>query len=218
MKFFDLAFRLGFVFGVFSFIWGIIRLAISFFRINGGDKTLVEEYSLKLIQYFFLTDVTFMFCVQDTTEIKILYNELIVSISFLLMYFIGKLQRRQKSMVVMKGFGTSFNGLKPKFDFNAEIGVIIFSIASFLIFLFKPEFAFNPISKWFYNNIIGIEEAPFFGWIFKIVGFFVLLGIINKLVNGVFFLLSGKPLVTSSLNTNEELKKDSNDFDDFEEV
>jgi hypothetical protein len=34
----------------------------------------------------------------------------------------------------------------------------------------------------------------------------------------VFFLLSGKPLVTSSLNTNEEHKKDSNDFDDFEEV
>lgn len=218
MKFIDLAFRLGVIFGVFGFIWGIIRLVISLFRINGGEKTLVEEYSLKLIQYFFLTDVTFMFCVQDTTEIKILYNELIVSISFLLMYFIGKLQRRQKSMIVMKGFGTSFNGLKPKFDLKAEIGVIIFSITIFLFFTFKPEFAFNPISKWFYYNIIGIEEAPFFGWIFKIVGFFVLLGIINKLVNGVFFLLSGKPLVTSSLNTNEELKKDSNDFDDFEEV
>ncbi|MFN5444259.1 MAG: hypothetical protein ACK48V_08525 [Crocinitomicaceae bacterium] len=218
MKFFDLAFRLGVVFGVFGFIWGIIRLVISFFRFNGGEKTFVEEYSLKLIQYFFLTDVTFMFCVQDTTEIKILYNELIVAISFLLMYFIGKLQRRQKSMIVMKGFGTSFNGLKPKFDLKAEIGVIIFSITIFLFFSFKPEFAFNPIGKWFYNNIIGIEEAPFFGWIFKIVGFFVLLGIINKLVNGVFFLLSGKPLVTSSLNTNEELKKDSNDFDDFEEV
>ena len=218
MKFFDLTFRLGVVFGVFGFIWGIIRLVISFFRINGGEKTLVEEYSLKLIQYFFLTDVTFMFCVQDTTEIKILYNELIVAISFLLMYFIGKLQRKQKSIIVMKGFGTSFNGLKPKFDLKAEIGVIIFSITIFVLFSFKPEFAFNPVSKWFYSNIIGIEKSPFFGWIFKLVGFFVLLGIINKLVNGVFFLLSGKPLVTSTLNTNKEHKKDSNDFDDFEEV
>lgn len=218
MKIIDLAFRLGVIFGVFGFIWGIIRLVISLFRINGGEKTLVEEYSLKLIQYFFLTDVTFIFCVQDTTEIKILYNELIVSISFLMMYFIGKLQRRQKSMIVMKGFGTSLNGIKPKFDLKAEIGVIIFSITIFVLFSFKPEFAFNPISKWFYNNIIGIEKAPFFGWIFKVVGFFVLLGIINKLVNGVFFLLSGKPLVTSTLNTNEENKKDSNDFDDFEEV
>jgi len=218
MKFFDLAFRLGFVFGVFSFIWGIIRLVISIFRMNGGEKTLVEEYSLKLIQYFFLTDVTFMFCINDSNEIQILYSELIVSASVLLLYFIGKLQRRQQSMLVFKGFSQSLNSLKPKFDMKTDVGVIVFSLSAFVLFCFKPEFAFNPISKWFYNNILGIEEAPFFGWIFKVVGFFVLLGIINKLVNGVAFLLSGKPLMTTSFNTNEEVKRDSNDFDDFEEV
>ena len=218
MKFFDLAFRLGVVFGVFGFIWGVIRIIISAFRVNGSEKSLIEEYSIKLIQYFFLTDVTFMFCIQDSNEIQILYSELIVSASLLLMYFIGKLQRRQKSMIVMKGFGATFNGLKPKFDIKAEVGVIIFSLLVFVFFTFKPEFAFNPISKWFYNNIIGIEKAPFFGWIFKIVGFFVLVGILNKLMNGVFFLLSGKPLMTTTFNTSEETKKDSNDYDDFEEV
>jgi hypothetical protein len=218
MKFFDLAFRLGVVFGVFGFIWGIIRLLISALRMSGGEKSLAEEYSLKLIQYFFLTDVTFMFCLQDTNEIQILYAELIVSASLLLLYFIGKLQRRQQNMLVLKGFGQTLNSLKPKFDIKAEIGVIIFSLLVFVLFSFKPEFAFNPISKWFYNNILGIEKAPFFGWIFKIVGFFVLLGIINKLVNGIAFLLSGKPLMTTSFSTNEEVKKDANDFDDFEEV
>ena len=218
MKFFDLAFRLGVVFGVFGFIWGVIRIIISTFRVNGSEKSIIEEYSIKLIQYFFLTDVTFMFCIQDSNEIQILYSELIVSASLLLMYFIGKLQRRQKSMIVMKGFGATFNGLKTKFDIKAEVGVIIFSLFVFVFFTFQPEFAFNPISKWFYNNIIGIEKAPFFGWIFKIVGFFVLVGILNKLMNGVFFLLSGKPLMTTTFNTTEETKKDSNDYDDFEEV
>lgn len=218
MKFFDLAFRLGVVFGVFGFIWGVIRIIISTFRVNGSEKSIIEEYSIKLIQYFFLTDVTFMFCIQDSIEIQVLYSELIVSASLLLMYFIGKLQRRQKSMIVMKGFGATFNGLKTKFDIKAEVGVIIFSLFVFVFFTFQPEFAFNPISKWFYNNIIGIEKAPFFGWIFKIVGFFVLVGILNKLMNGVFFLLSGKPLMTTTFNTTEETKKDSNDYDDFEEV
>lgn len=218
MKFFDLAFRLGVVFGVFGFIWGIIRILISALRMNGGEKSLVEEYSLKLIQYFFLTDVTFMFCIQDTNEIQVLFSELIVSASVLLLYFIGKLQRRQQNMLVLKGFGQTLNSLKPKFDIKAEVGVIVFSLSAFVLFAFKPEFAFNPISKWFYNNILGIEKAPFFGWIFKVVGFFVLLGIINKLVNGIAFLLSGKPLMTTSFSTNEEVKKDSNDFDDFEEV
>ncbi len=218
MKFFDLAFRLGVVFGVFGFIWGVIRIIISTFRVNGSEKSIIEEYSIKLIQYFFLTDVTFMFCIQDSIEIQVLYSELIVSASLLLMYFIGKLQRRQKSMIVMKGFGATFNGLKTKFDIKAEVGVIIFSLFVFVFFTFQPEFAFNPISKWFYNNIIGIEKAPFFGWIFKIVGFFVLVGILNKLMNGVFFLLSGKPLMTTTFNTTEETQKDSNDYDDFEEV
>jgi hypothetical protein len=220
MKFFDFAFKLGVVFAVFSFIWGIIRIAISFLRPKGAEKSIVEEYSIKLIQYFFLADVTFLFCLDEVNNNQVLYSELIIAGAILFMYFIGKLQKKQQRLVMFQGFKTSLNGLIPKFDLKAEIGVIIFAMTTFIFLFFKPVFATNPISVWFFKNITEIEKAPFFGWIFNLIGFFVLLSIMNKLINGVFYLLSGKPLfqTSTSFNTNQDSSKKENDFDDYEEL
>jgi hypothetical protein len=77
----------------------------------------------------------------------------------------------------------------------------------------------NPISNWFYNTIINLENMPFFGYIIKIFGFFVLIGIFNKIINGLFFLISGKPFISnlSSFDTKDN-EKDSAKFDDYEEL
>lgn len=219
MKFFDFAFKLGVEFAVFSFIWGIIKIVISFLRPNGSEKTTIEEYSLKLVQYFFLADVTFLFCLEEN-NIQILYSELLIAGSILLMYFVGKLQKKQQRLVMFQGFAGPLKGLLPKFDLKAEIGVITFAMLTFVFLAFKPIYASNPISNWFYKNISDIEKTPFFGWIFNVIGFFVLLGILNKLVNGVFYLLSGKPLIqtSTSFNSNQDSSKKENNFDDYEEL
>lgn len=54
--------------------------------------------------------------------------------------------------------------------------------------------------------------------IFKLVGFFILMGIIIKLLNGFMFLVSGRPLmsVDSKLYNNKNNKDD--DFDSYEEL
>ncbi len=218
MKFIDFAFRLGVVFAVFGFLWGIIRLFIGILRFKTGEKSLVEEYSIKAVQYFFLADVTFLFCLNQNNSSEVLPFELSLGASILTLYFVGKLQNRQKRSVMMQGFGSALKQLQPMFNLKAEIGVITFSLGMFIFYAFNPTYAQNPISNWFYENILGIEKAPFFGYIFKIIGFFVLLGILNKIVNGFFFLISGKPLVTSSTSFGAKKEEDPNKFDDFEEL
>ena len=84
----------------------------------------------------------------------------------------------------------------------------------FILFYFNPQLSQNPISNWFFSNVISIEKTFFFGFLFKVIGFFVILGIFNRLVNGLTFLFAGKPLFTSKVTAKEESSK----FDDFEEL
>lgn len=216
MKFIELAFRLGVVFAIFGFLWGIFQLVLRIFRGNRA-KTLIEEYSLKFVQYFFLVNVTFLFCIQQDGGNELLMNELFFSALILILYFIGKFQNKQQRISIFQLSGTKLPNFKPLFNVYGEIGAIIFAIGVFLTLVFFPEYANNPISTWFYKNILDIESTFFFGFIFKIIGFFVLLGIILKLINGFTFLISGKPLASvNSQFHSDSSKKD--DFDDFEEI
>jgi hypothetical protein len=222
MNLLKFAFLMGVMFAVFGFLWGFVRLSITLLRPKHLERNIIEEYSIKALQYFFLIDVTFLFCMhqnQNNAEFILPY-ELYTGALILVIYFVGKLQNRQKRSTLFKAsIGESMRFLTPMFNLKAEIGVILFGIGMFVFFIFQPQFAHNPISNWFYTSIIGIEEAPIIGFIFKIIGFFILLGILNKLINGIFFLISGKPLVTTHMHVNSENKvEDKNKFDDFEEL
>lgn len=220
MNLLNFAFLMGVMFAVFAFLWGFVRLSITLLRPKHFERSIMEEYSIKALQYFFLIDVTFLFCLNHNNSGYILPYELYTGAMILVVYFVGKLQNRQKrSMLFKASIGESMKFLTPVFNLKAEIGVILFGIGMFVFFIFYPDFAQNPISNWFYESIIGIEEAPFIGFIFKVIGFFILLSILNKLINGVFYLISGKPLVTTQMYVNDETKKDDpSKFDDFEEL
>lgn len=220
MNLLNFAFLMGVMFAVFAFLWGFVRLSITLLRPKHFERSIMEEYSIKALQYFFLIDVTFLFCLNHKNSGYILPYELYTGAMILVVYFVGKLQNRQKrSMLFKASIGESMKFLTPVFNLKAEIGVILFGIGMFVFFIFYPDFAQNPISNWFYESIIGIEEAPFIGFIFKVIGFFILLSILNKLINGVFYLISGKPLVTTQMYVNDETKKDDpSKFDDFEEL
>lgn len=218
MKFIELAFRLGVVFAIFGFIWGIFQIGLALLR-GSRPKVLFEEYSLKLVQYLFLVDVTFLFCTTIENTDQVLSQELILTGFVLLMYFIGKLQNGQNRMRMVQVSGLPFQLAKPLFNFWGEIILISLSIALFVIFIFFPDLARNPISIWFYDSILNIEDTPFFGFIFKVIGFFMLISLLIKMLNGLSFLLSGQPLLGArNLHKTQDKDPEKDDFDDFEEI
>ncbi len=221
VKFIDLAFHLGVVFAIFGFLWGILNLILTMLR-GGRTKSVLEEYALKMVQYFFLVNVTFLFCVQKEDGTTLLPNELILAGLILILYFTGKLQNRQSRSALFQMAGNNLPQMGAQFNLRAEIIVITLSILFFTAFVFFPVYAQNPISYWFYESILNIEDTPVFGFIFKIIGFFVLMGILFKLVNGFSYMLSGAPLISVNrqFQSGDRNKKDKDEdkFDDFEEV
>lgn len=102
-----------------------------------------------------------------------------------------------------------------QFNLRAEIILIVLSLLIFVGFWFKPEWASNPMSLWFHESILDIEDTPIFGFIFKIVGFFFLLGLINKMVSAFTFLLNGGRTNNPRPPKNHD---DQDDYIDFEEI
>ena len=98
-----------------------------------------------------------------------------------------------------------------------ELGVIALSIIAFSLFWFFPQYASNPISNWFHESIINIEDTPIFGFVFKVIGFFFLLSLIFKMVNTFTFLLSGGKVGNQPPNNNDT-NNNSDKFDDYEEL
>lgn len=214
MELFQFIFRLGVVFAIFGFIWGLIDLMIML--ISSGRKRQVGEiYIVKAVKYFFLVDVTFLICMNGEFTGFNSTSQLVFGTIVLLMYFIGKLQNGQNKQ---RMFQMATNGIMKSqggFNIRFEIGIIIFALSVFVLFWFFPNYSENPLSLWFQDAIINIEDTPIFGFIFKLIGFFFLISIIFKMVNAFFFLISGQAFKQKSNNDDDNNRKD---FDSFEEV
>lgn len=222
MDLLNFIFRLGVVFAIYGFLWGLIEIG---FRIltSGRERTVVEVYLLRGIKYIFLADVTFLFCIDGDASNMNYLNQLIMAGIILLTYFLGKLQNNQTRTQLFQVF-TNARMQLPKqltlFNLRAEILVICLALIVFALFNFAPEYAANPISIWFYESIMDIEDTVFFGFIFKVIGFFFLLNLISKMINGVTFLLSGArpPRNPFDQQDRDRDKRDQDDFDPWEEV
>jgi hypothetical protein len=184
--------------------------------VGGRTRTIVEVYLIKSIKYLFLVNVTFLFCL-DINQQDVTLKNLLPSAIILLMYFIGKFQQKQKQIRLMGSFGNeSFNEV---FNIRAEIVLITAAIVLFISFIYFPQYASNGVANWFRESIIDLETTVLIGFIFKVIGFFFLVGMIIKMVNAVIYILSGQPFIDiqTSINSGKEKRK-SDDFDDFEEV
>lgn len=214
MDLLNFIFRLGVVFAIFGFLWFLVNLGLAILRGN-RPKTLGETYFLKFIRYFFLVDVTVLFCLDNESNFVSL-NYIVTAGLILLMYFIGKLQNAQ-----MRNHFFRFQGppgaegfiqqLMPKFNLKAEALVISLSVITFALLIVFPQYAANPISTWFYESIIDIEDTPVFGFIFKVIGFFFVLSIFLKLTNAIMALLAGAAVGNQN-------NRDDDGFDDYTEV
>ena len=218
MELLNYIFRLGVVFASYGFIWGIFEIGISILR-SGRTKTVQEDYVIKAIKYLFLVDVTFLFCL-DLENDNISIYHLTMAGLVLLTYFMGKLQNQQNQLAVFKMMGQGgLTKMRVNFNLKAEISVIIIAISAFILFINYPDFSKNPISIWFHESILNIEDTPIFGFIFKVIGFFFLLSMLVKMVNAFTYLISGKPFVQAS-STFQQFngRKKKDDFDDYEEL
>ena len=215
MELINLIFRLGVLFSIYGFLWFFIDLILKML-VGGRTRTIVEVYLIKSIKYLFLVNVTFLFCL-DINQQDVTLKNLLPSAIILLMYFIGKFQQKQKQIRLMGSFGNeSFN---EGFNIRAEIVLITAAIILFISFIYFPQYASNGVANWFRESIIDLETTVLIGFIFKVIGFFFLVGMIIKMVNAVIYILSGQPFIDiqTSINSGKEKRK-SDDFDDFEEV
>lgn len=220
---FDFIFRLGVVFAIYGFIWGIIELAIKMLS-TGRKRSMGEVYLFRALKYFFLVDVTFLFCLDSSDSNVIVINQMIFAGLILLTYFIGKLQNNQQKKMLFQMAGAGLSPQKKVFSMKAESIIIVFALLIFGAFSIFPEFASNPMSNWFYESIINIEHTPIFGFVFKIIGFFFLLTLIFKMTNAISFILAGGKVPNQNNKGNQNSFMDSNsqskddEFDDFTEI
>lgn len=202
-------FRLGVVFAIFGFLWWLINLGLFLLR-AGRPKTKTEHYIFKFVQYILLVDVTMMFCLNNAL---IELDKLLIAALILLMYFVGNLQNEQMKQSMFQMRMQIGRGLIQKvnvFDLKSEILVIGLSIVTFVLLIFFPQYASNPISLWFYESIVDIEDTSVFGFIFKIIGFFFMVRIILKVIQSFTALLLPKP--------KQFRENNDDDYDDYTEI
>ncbi len=210
MEFLKFIFSLGVVIAIFGFIWGLLNIGYSLLR--GQNKNIGETYLLKGLKYFFMVNVIFLFCYESNNYTT---NQLIISALILLTYFLGKLQNQQQKKQLFKFVANGMPLIDTQFNLKAEISIITFSLLSFVLFFFYPEFANSNFSVWMFESINSINATPIFGFIFKVIGAFFIWSIFAKMLNS-FSLLATK----KSFEAHEPIddKKNNDDFDDYEEV
>ena len=213
MDLLNLIFKLGVLFSIYGFLWFFIDLGLSFLA-GGRKRTKFETYLIKGIKYAFLVNVTFLFSV-DLNKHQINFYNLIPSALILITYFVGMLQQKQRQQLFMGQLGKSTADVMT---IKAEIILITLSGFLFLGLVCYPQFAENTVALWFQRSILDIESTVIIGFIFKIIGFFFLLGMIFKMLNALNYLISGKPLFDIKSRFSNMNKKDDTHFDDFEEL
>lgn len=223
MKLLTLIFSLGVLFAAYNFIWFFIDFALKSLR-GPRSATLFETYLFKGLKYFFLANLTFGFCV-EITKIDPSYildwQRLLAGGLILLTYLLGKLQKQQEKLQFFGGF--NMPQLKQVYSFPLELTLLVIVGLEFIAFNFYPELAENALANWFERSVRSLENAFLLGFIFKVIGFFFLIGIFIKLLNALNLLLSGKPLFVSMSSFAhrtgpQQTENEAQEYTDYEEV
>ena len=217
MELINLIFRLGVLFAIYGFLWFFIEWGMKLL-IGGRKRTLGEIYLIKTVKYLFLVNVTFLFCLEQMDEpvFQVNYLNLAPSFIILMVYFLGKLQQKEQRIQMMTNF---MQGLQEApFNRQWELALIVLSGLTFAGLVCYPQYSENVISAWFQKSILDIENTVLIGFVFKVIGFFFLIGMFLKMLNALNYILSGKPLVNVKTGFVTKQGKSDDSFDDFEEI
>lgn len=210
----NLIFKLGVLFSIYGFLWFFIELGLTLLS-GGRQRSQAETYLLKAVKYAFLVNVTFLFSIDLNRQVNF-YN-LLPSALILVTYFIGVFQQKQRQQFFMST--AAKNSRKNGINIKYEIILILLCCILFIGLFWYPQFAENKVAVWFHESILDIESTVIIGFIFKIIGFFFLIGMIFKMLNAINYLISGKPLFDiKSRFTKTSNKNNDSDFDEFEQL
>ncbi len=196
-------FLLGVCFTIFEFIWGIFKIIFNF--LTGSIQSPVKGNLVRIVKYILFTAVSIQF-IQLINLNSVLINKQIIAIGLgaimILFYLIGKFQTRSM-LTQFKGITNQFaKGILPEFDEKLEISLIIGAVFFFVIGSIFPEFTSNGITAWFTNAILNIYDTSFFGFIFKVIGIFVLVNTLMRAGRTIGGLLSGKSFAEATKRNN----------------
>ena len=216
MQILEFIFHFGVIIAVFTFLWCFFGLLLSLLFAPLGLTPRKIYYAQKILKYFFLVTVAFRFALdgrfglQGSKDI----TGYIISALILLAYLVGKAEAKNNRIKFYANIGNMNRFELTPFDRNKELLLIGFAIAVYGYFVAFPQGSFNLITNWFVDSIVSISDTPIFGWIFKIIGFFFLIMVLMRFVNGFFTLLGiASPRPGNGIN-----KRRDDDFDDYEEV
>ena len=215
MEIINTIFRLGVILAIFGFLWSIFQFMLTLLS-GGQSRSLFAYYGLKAIQYLFLVQVTILFCYETDSNLSLSQNSVIITMLILLFYFISKLQKNQQRRMLFSFVQVGRIPVAQHFNLLVEIVLVGLSLGYFILCVYSPNLAENAISNWFGASILSIENAAFFGFIFKIIGFFFLLSVLGKIVQSI--LVTPKPLGNQNDRNNIDSSDDSNSFDEFEDI
>jgi len=207
-------FRLGVILAIFGFLWTLFQFALRIVSAS-QNRSLFAHYGLKAIQYLFLVQVTILFCCEQDSSLSLSQNSVVTTAMILLFYFTSKLQKNQRKGLLFSFIQSRQNPNTKHFNLAIEIVLVLLSLAYFTTCIYNPNLADNAISNWFKESILSIENAAFFGFIFKIIGLFFLISVFGKIVQSILLLVAPKPI---NGQNNVGSLEDSNTFEDYEDM
>ena len=125
----------------------------------------------------------------------------------LITYFLYLIRniKSNTSLLQVKVYSNVYEKLKVKNQWEWTVALISLTITS--VGIFYPDAFESQTTLWFYRQTQSLMKTPILGWIFKIFGFFFVLGTLFRFLGALIWLVSPK----SAANSTEK-------FDDFEEL
>ncbi len=195
MKILEYLFLIGVCFTIFEFIWGIFKLIFNL--LTSSFNSPAKSNLVRIVKYVLFISATIHFIQTINVDQSLVSSSIaatIISTLVLGLYLLGKYQNRLVTSQIKNITNQFINGASNQFDSKLEKFLILGGIALFVIGSFFPSFFDNGITQWFTDSILNIYNTPFFGFIFKVIAFFVLVGtftrgsrILGKLINGESF-------------------------------
>lgn len=204
MKVLSHIFHLGVLFSAFAFIWFWLQLLLMMFLPEGIRMQL--RYFLQLLQSLFLGVLVLKFVAKEEGSLTV-NSTLVLSLITYFLYLLRNLRSERKAMQFQL-YTNLYKKVKMKNEW--ELAVALISISITILWVFFPVALDSVVTQWFYEQTHDLIQIPIIGGIFKIAGFFFLLATLIRFLAAITWMLRGPK---SKLP-----ERESDDFDDFEEI
>jgi len=203
MKVLELLFQLGILFSAFAFLWFWIQLLLVF--LVPMNVRLQLRYFLQLLHSLFLGALVLKFMQMENPPLG--FNAVLgIGMLTYFLYLIRNIRSRD-AMMRVEVYANFVEQLKTKNEWEWTLAFI--SVGISLLWVAYPSALDSAATLWFYQQTKYLMDIPVLGWIFKMFGFFFVIGTLFRFLRAVLWLMNPKPKTRSTENEG---------FDDFEEL